>query len=193
MAKKIQTVYLAGPDVFYPNAKARFEQMRALVMAAGFEPITPLDGELHEIDPTEVMAREIYATNIARLRQADAVIANLTPFRGVGADPGTAFEVGFAAALRKPVFAYMDVPDESEADHRDRVETYFGAVLGPDEKWRDHQEVEIEDFGLPENLMLWCEARRLMVIIGDDPHTSLTGLELSLEGLASYVRDWAEI
>ena len=72
------------------------------------------------------MAREIYADSIARLRQCDAVVANLTPWRGPGADPGTAFEVGFAAALGKPVLAYLNVADEDEADHRARVEALFG-------------------------------------------------------------------
>jgi nucleoside 2-deoxyribosyltransferase len=29
---------------------------------------------------------------------ADAIIANLTPFRGPGADPGTVYELGYMAA-----------------------------------------------------------------------------------------------
>ena len=42
--------------------------------------------------------------NLEAIRAADFVMANLNDFRGPGEpDSGTAFEVGFAAALGKPV------------------------------------------------------------------------------------------
>jgi nucleoside 2-deoxyribosyltransferase len=44
----------------------------------------------------------------------------------------------------------------------------------------------VEDFGLPETVMLWAEARRLFVVITDDPLHDLTGLELCLDALALY-------
>ena len=68
-----------------------------------------------------------------------------------------------------------------------------GALLTPQGKilfdfliWRDGDGCVVEDFGLPETLMLWAEARRLFVIITDDPLHDLTGLEMCLEALALY-------
>ena len=39
---------------------------------------------------------------------ADAIIANLTPFRGAGADPGTVYELGYMAGRRKFCLAYSN-------------------------------------------------------------------------------------
>ena len=88
------------------------------------------------------------------------------------------------SALKKPVFAYMNVADEEDADLRARVELHAGvSAEAGDTKLRDDQGCEIEDFGLPENLMLWAEARRLFVIVTPDVLTDLTGLELALDAV----------
>ncbi len=85
--------------------------------------------------------------NEAHIRRCDAVFANLTPFRGPGADPGTVYEVGFARALGRPVFGYACVA----ADHASRVRALPGSGLQ-----RDAAGLDIEDFGLFENLMISC-------------------------------------
>jgi nucleoside 2-deoxyribosyltransferase len=186
MVRRIAAVYLAGPDKWFPDAEAHAQRRRDLCEAAGFVPLSSQDGVLVETEPSEAMAREIYADTVARLRQADAVIANLSPWRGVGCDPGAAFEVGFAAALGKPVFAYLNVADEDEADHRERVEVLYGGDQDEAGEWRDGLGARIEDFGLPENLMLWAEARRFFVIVTPDPLGDLTGLELALDAVRLY-------
>ncbi len=184
--RRITSLYLAGPDQWFPDAEARARRKLELCAAAGFVGVTSFDGLLVETTPSEAMAREIYADSIARLRQCDALVANLTPWRGPGCDPGTAFEVGFAAALGKPVFAYLNVADEDEADHRGRVEALVGAVRDGEGRWRDLQDCEVEDFGLPENLMLWAETRRFFVVVTPDPINDLTGLKLALEAVRVY-------
>lgn len=184
--RRIASIYLAGPDPWFPDAEAHDLRKRALCQSAGFRALTPLDNKAAETEHSEVMARELYAETAQRLRQADALIANLTPWRGPNCDPATAFACGFMAGLGKPVFAYLNVADEAEADHRDRVERLLGAA--PDEAgvWRDLDGAEVEDFGLPENLMLWVEARRFFVIVTPDPMEELAGLELALESVVSY-------
>lgn len=184
--RRIETVFLAGPDLWYPDAAELLARKQAACEAAGFVAISGRGGEIVETVPSEAMAREIYASVLERLRAADAVVLNLTPWRGPGADPGAAFEAGFAAALGKPVFAYLNVSNEEEADHRDRIEGLLGAA--PDEAgvWRDGDGCEIEDFSLPETLMLWAEARRFFVIVTPDPKGDITGLELCLETVGLY-------
>ncbi len=184
--RRIASVYLAGPDLWFPDAAEHALNQRALCEEAGFAPFTAFDQSTVESDPSEVMAREIYADRIGRLRQADAVIANLTPWRGPHAEPGTAFEMGFASALGKPVFAYLNVTAEDEADLKGRIEAVFGAMPDEDGRPRDALGSEIEDFGLPESLMLWAEARRVFVIVTADPLGDLTGLELALQAVRVY-------
>ena len=110
----------------------------------------------------------------------------LLPWRGPNCDPATAFAAGFMAALGKPVFAYLNVEDEDDADHRERVERLLGAQPDDTGVWRDMDGAEVEDFGLPESLMLWVEARRFFVIVTPDPMAELAGLELSLEAVRLY-------
>jgi nucleoside 2-deoxyribosyltransferase len=184
--RRIETVYLAGPDLWYPEAAELFARKQDICQAAGFVAVSGRHEPLVETEPSEAMAREIYATVLERLRAADAVVVNLTPWRGPNADPGAAFEAGFAAALGKPVFAYMNVASEDDADHRDRVEIALGATLDADGTWRDGEGCEIEDFALPETLMLWAEARRFFVIVTPEPREDITGLELCLDTVGLY-------
>ena len=51
----------------------------------------------------------IYWANEAHIRSCDALIAELTPFRGPSADVGTVYELGFMRALGRPVFGYSNV------------------------------------------------------------------------------------
>jgi nucleoside 2-deoxyribosyltransferase len=184
--RRIDTVFLAGPDLWFPDAAEHLARKHAMCEAAGFAPVGGRGDGLVETEPSEAMAREIYALALERLRAADAVIVNLTPWRGPNADPGTAFEAGFASALGKPVFAYLNVDGEDEAEYRGRVEAMIGAVPDQDGRWRDLDGGEIEGFDLPENVMLWAEARRFFVIVTPEPLHDLTGLQLCLEAIGLY-------
>lgn len=135
----MKKVYLAGWDVFLPNAKEAGEKLKKLCIEYGFEGLYPLDNECTN-------PREIYEGNIALLKDADYVIANVNAFRGFEPDSGTAFEIGYAAALGKKVVAYLD-------EERPMIE------------WvRDENGYSIEDFGYPVNLML---AHGAEIVIGD--------------------------
>jgi nucleoside 2-deoxyribosyltransferase len=184
--RRIRTLYLAGPDQHLKQASSIASEARLLCEAAGFSVLRPEAEDLTERDPTEAMAREIYAQRVARMRQADAAIANLTPFRGPHCDPTAAFEAGFFSGLGKPVFAYMNVASEDEAELCARVDAYLGSETDDRGVLRDDQGAAIEDFGLPESLMLWAEARRLYVVVTADPDMDLTGLQLCLEAVKLY-------
>jgi nucleoside 2-deoxyribosyltransferase len=134
----------------------------------------------------ELEARKFYAARMAQLRQVDAAVVNLTPFRGPSADTASVFEAGVLAGLGKPAFAYLNVTSEIQAEYVARVDTILGATLDESRVWRDGDGCVIEDYGLPETVMLWAEMRRLFVIVTDDPLRDLTGLELCLEALALY-------
>lgn len=156
-------VYLAGPEVFLADAAAIAEQKKALCARYGLEGLAPLDeeaaGEAVEggADPGG-QAAAIYDKNIALIRRCDLVIANLTPFRGCGMDPGTAFELGFACALGLPVFGYANVP-ELQAERVADAGPVWPRQGTPGVR-EDADGMMVEDFGLFENLMIDIPIRR---------------------------------
>jgi nucleoside 2-deoxyribosyltransferase len=142
-------IYLAGPEVFLPDALAVGVEKIALCAKHGFEGVFPLDASLDLTGLAKVeQARAISTANEGLMRGCDLLIANLTPFRGVSMDAGTAFEVGFMRALGRPVLGYSNVA----ADYRERAEQYRRASPGLTDA--DAPEVWIEDFDGAENLMI---------------------------------------
>jgi nucleoside 2-deoxyribosyltransferase len=142
-------IYLAGPEVFLPDALAVGQAKAALCAAHGCEGAFPLDAslDLTGLGKHEQAAR-ISAANEDLMRTCDALIANLTPFRGVSMDSGTAFEVGFMRALVRPVLGYSNIC----GDYKGRAEAYRALRIGLSDA--DAPDVEVEDFGLEENLMI---------------------------------------
>jgi nucleoside 2-deoxyribosyltransferase len=142
-------LYLAGPEVFLPDALAMARAKQDLCARHGFEGVFPLDVSLNLAGlPKRDQARRISAANEEAMRSCAGLIANLTPFRGVSMDVGTAFEVGFMRTLGRPVLGYTNVV----ADYRRRVETHRKA--GAPASDADAPDVAIEDFDLAENLMV---------------------------------------
>jgi nucleoside 2-deoxyribosyltransferase len=138
-------VYLAGPEVFLPDAGEIGLRKQALCVAHGLVGYYPLD---HDLDRAEgPLDRTIFRLNMAMIRQADAGIFNLSPFRGPGADPGTVFELGLMHGLGKPVFGYTNAAETLLARTP-------GAACDAAGIWRDADGMVIEDFGNAENLML---------------------------------------
>ncbi|MDR2338594.1 MAG: nucleoside 2-deoxyribosyltransferase [Deltaproteobacteria bacterium] len=141
-------VYFAGPDVFKKDYGTTKSNIRKLCEPHGIIPLIPGDdtAPLQDGDPPSA----IYRQNIDHIRDADGVIANLEPFRGVvEPDSGTAFEVGHAAALGKWIIGYLP-------DRRPITKKLLGSPYGDggDEHVGINSEAE-EEFGYPVNLMLY--------------------------------------
>ena len=136
----MRTVYLAGPEVFLPDAAGLGARKKALCAAHGLVGLFPGD----DGGGTDAA---IFAACVAAMRRADAGVFNLTPFRGPSADAGTVWELGFMAGLGKPVWAYSN----TAASLRARV---AGAAQGTGGVWRDGAGRLVEDFGNGDNLMI---------------------------------------
>lgn len=156
------TIYLAGPDVFRPDALTHGQALKALCAEFGHRGLYPLDHTVPEGLKGAAAARWICQANCALIRQADVVLANLHDFRGHEPDSGTAFEVGYAAALGKPVWAYL-------ADTRPLRLQLGGA--------QDAQGWTVEDFGLPRNLMLAASA----TLVSGDARAALVALQAAAQ------------
>jgi len=103
-------VYLAGPEVFLVNARDVGARKRAICARHGLVGVFPADEEASRdaaIPPHECALAISRAMETA-MRRCSAMIVNLTPFRGVSADVGSAYEMGFMRALGRPIFAYTN-------------------------------------------------------------------------------------
>lgn len=146
-------VYLAGPEVFLPNPLAIGAAKRAICAAHGLEGVYPLDQalDLEGLSP-ERAGLTIYAANRDCMDGCDLLIANMTPFRGPSMDVGTAFEMGYMRGRGCPVFGYSN----SAVPFVDRTRAQVGDLetRADDGRLADPQGIEVEDFGLVDNLML---------------------------------------
>lgn len=182
-------VYLAGPEVFLPDGQAVLEGKRALAERHGFAGLVPGDLQVRA-DTPRAFGLAISAANETLMRQADFVVANMTPFRGVSTDVGTAWELGFMGGLGKPAFAYTNVA----RGYRDRVveDFYSGAVTADDQgRLRGADGHAVEEFEMADNLMLdgGIEARGGVLVRRDvDParlFTDLSAYEACLAAAAA--------
>jgi nucleoside 2-deoxyribosyltransferase len=144
------TAYLAGPDVFLPNAAAHAARKVEICRRYGLRGLPPLNEDVETAAKTLKEAslneasdvwRSIYEKDIAMMERSDIIIANLTPFGGASADAGTLIEVGWFLGQRKPIFGYSN---SSESFER-RIQRQLGD---------GHADLGIEGFHLPDNLMI---------------------------------------
>jgi nucleoside 2-deoxyribosyltransferase len=147
-------IYLAGPDVFRPDALSWANSARALCHQHGIEALTPLDHR--ETEP-----RKICECNLELIRKAQIVVANLNPFRGTEPDSGTVFELGYGFAQGKKIWGYL-ASRESLLERVSRFENQV--VVNGVPHATDTQGLTIENFGLPLNLMLAMSAH---IVTGD--------------------------
>lgn len=168
-----KSVYLAGPEVFLPNARAALDAKIALTRAAGLIPISPGDLEFPPVSSKHELGLAISEIDERLMNSADGIIANLTPFRGITADTGTCFELGYMCGQGKAVFAYTNVAK----DHGTRTREFLGGAVTIDAqgKPRGPDGIMIEDLGFIDNLMLHGGVVRRggTVVVGSAPPEAL--------------------
>lgn len=147
-------VYLAGPEVFLSNAREIGARKRAICEQHGLVGIFPADQE-DPCDPTLSLSDQGLAISRAMecvMRDCDAMVVNLTPFRGPSADVGSAYEMGFMRALGRPIFAYSN----DDRPFLDRVAAFCSGDLRlrTTGEYEDPDGMAIERFTLHDNLML---------------------------------------
>jgi nucleoside 2-deoxyribosyltransferase len=137
-------VYLAGPDVFLRDAASRGEALKRVLAEFGLEGVFPLDEPPAPPDPTLAAGYRIAAANEAHIASCQALIANLTPFRGPSADAGTVFELGFARARGLRLWGWSNVATPFAT----RSRAWAGGGV------RDREGMLIEEFCPTDNLMI---------------------------------------
>jgi nucleoside 2-deoxyribosyltransferase len=189
-------IYLAGPEVFLRNAVEAGAAEVELCARYGMDGKYPLDAQLELGDVT--LAERAYAiarANEGLIGECDAVIANLTPFRGPGMDTGTAYEVGFMRGQGKPVFGYSN----HHLSFFDRVRKFDAKPLKhrpgsePTMAFEDSDRMGVEQFGLNENLMIVSAVHESggAMVIGRtkrrDRYTDLAAFEECVKQVAQFL------
>ena len=135
------TAYLAGPDVFLPNAVAHAARKVEICQRYGLRACPPLNQDVETAAKASDVWQAIYEKDIAMMERCDIIIANLTPFGGASADAGTLIEVGWFLGKGRPIFGYSNTSESFEQ----RMRRQFG---------EGHADLGIEGFHLPDNLMI---------------------------------------
>ena len=92
---RAKTVYVAGP-LFDEGERWWIEQIEQTISEVGYKTFLP-----HRDNPEKApeTIQTIFENNRDAIRTSDLVVANLN---GITTDDGTAWELGYAAALQKP-------------------------------------------------------------------------------------------
>lgn len=153
-------IYIAGPDVFRPDALPFFQDVRDHAAQHDLVCLIPIDAEIEaKASSPEAVSAKIFHSNCDMIRNADMVLANMAPFRGLEPDSGTLFEVGMAYALEKPVILY-DV--DANLTMLDRIFRAGQLAHFGNGHPVDVHGVMIENFGLPFNLMPYHAAQAIV-------------------------------
>ena len=182
-------IYLAGPEVFLPNAREVGAEKRRVAAEAGFEGVFPLDNalDLAGLDKAE-QARRISLAN----EEPDALL------RRTGRQPhpvprrvdGRRHRLRGRLHARARAARSPATPTRATTTATDRTLSGRGPAHHFD---ADRPHVEIEDFGLAENLMIeiaiaesGCTVVRSHVTAGTEM-TDLSGFRQSLAELATVL------
>src|SRR5271168_1168241 len=123
------SVYLAGPMVFLPDPASMFDRMKTICGEHGLTGLAPLDNQtgLEGLPTGPDLIERIVRADIALMRSVDAGVFCVDGFRrGPEMDAGTAFEIGYMAALGKPLAGWTTDP----RSYPRRVQDYFSEVFG---------------------------------------------------------------
>ncbi len=174
-------VYIAGPQVFYPEAEALkyFKRVEDMCRARGWEPLIPYDTPKPDIPPPTSLT--IYEQNLAKIRNCDAVIANLDYFRGTEPDSGTVLEIGYAKALGKYIVGWSLGAHEvsirtNDHFHFDMKDSDVPADAHMDPNYVYPDGYKTEHFGHAYNLMIQHTVNQFA---GYSIDRAITALEIS--------------
>ncbi len=118
-----ESIYIAGPECFYPGGTKILDAMRRRAESFGFTVSLPNDVPL-KLDHEDLRKNgdAIFQNCADSMNRSTAIVADLETFRGTEPDGGSIYEVGMAFARGARCYAYT-------RDKRAMVHKYQGAQL----------------------------------------------------------------
>jgi nucleoside 2-deoxyribosyltransferase len=159
-------IYLAGPMIFYPDPGTTFRRMKAICRRLGLLGISPLDNQigLEGKSPDRALLEQIVRADMELMDTLDGGLFCLDGFRrSPEMDPGTAFEIGYMRALKKPLAGWTGDPRDYPAKVRDHFQNTFGLKLvsaepgtkgGTSGTMRDPDGILVHSQGCLQNAMI---------------------------------------
>lgn len=102
-------IYIAGPDVFLPNASEVLNQKKDICTKYNMIGLSPMDQflRLQETYQGLELAQKIYEYDVKLIEDCDIIVANCNPFRLALVDDGTSYEIGHGRAIGKTIYGYV--------------------------------------------------------------------------------------
>jgi len=163
-------IYLAGYEVFFePRKEAEIAEAKKRLCASwGLEGVFPGDAAVSPGLPDAQRAAEIYAKDVELMKTCDAVCANLTPFRGLSADAGTCWELGYFVGAGKPAVAYTN--ESRTYEERVPSDMLADATASPP---LDVWGMKVDMQGEPDNCMMTRGVAHLSIADGPLPGSEM--------------------
>jgi nucleoside 2-deoxyribosyltransferase len=164
--------YLAGPDVFSPEAAEIGKKKKDYLKKLGIIGHFPFDNEIPKeafSNPGKVSrmiadANEQMMLDCCGDNDIGVILVNMNPFHGPSMDVGTAFEAGFMSALSRNnnVIIVGYTSDQRKFEERVIADIYKGPenTTTQDGVIRGRDGMMIESFGGVDNLMITAAIER---------------------------------
>ena len=205
--KKIR-IYLAGPEVFLEDPKEvgrrnkkLLEKLNKRSAKVQFSGIYPLDSSLDEnnqpfknqiesFSNDKKTGYAIFRKDREMMEKSDIILANIVPFKGAAhMDSGTAFEIGYFHSAGRPVVLYQDASlfykdaAKGSPTMKEKELRLFSESIRKDSEGslRDKYGLQVEDFGMEENLMIvspYLELMRKYGLASEVPESLEKGLDI---------------
>lgn len=167
-------VYLAGPDIYHPHAVEIAANKKSVCERYGLVGVSPLDidgGRRQSGTPDDALF--IYRAAADLIAGCDALIANMSPFRGPGLDAATALEMGIMAGKQGPVIGYSLDHQPYKARLAHLLEVIDEAFVTVDGRLTTRDGHLVEDFQLTDTAMAAGAALTAGAPIAEDFETAV--------------------
>ena len=116
--KRKPIAYLADFEMFLPTADETIKYWKQVCDKYGiiglYPPDTPAEDNLKPYeakdDSYQERVKHIFSCDYNQMQRSDICIAQLDNWRGLNPDSGTAFELGWFAGKKKPIYGFLRFP-----------------------------------------------------------------------------------
>lgn len=186
----MKKVYLSNNDILSFDFKERVRLKIELCKRYNLMGVNPIEYLTIKSNTDLEMKKSLLNNNLDLLKESDYVIVDITPFRGANCSTTSAFEIGYASALNKPIFAYSS--DDRSYINR-AINTLPHAIYDEKNGYCDSNKILYEDFGLNELALLQMNFKDIYIhkySNKESYYNNLSALEGALIQIKKYIKKY---